>query len=258
MARMVATKAALSIRVDALADVDEKSEATAASIGIENRARLEARLRALENQADLSTLPFANSKVHQQSKFSMTPAKQYNAAADSVGADKMDLDQIPAERMEEDMDQIPAEVVSKKTKKDKKEKKEKEKKEKKEKKRAKAKQVADGEAGEAAAPDPEAADVSVTVAEEDASIPTTSDGKEKKKHKKRRVDGEEAPEKKVGLHNFTMVFMQAYNVFLSRKRRQHDHSMCCLSMLSFPYFTYIVQVKLPSELCMQNHIRVDY
>ena len=46
MARMVATKAALSIRVDALTEADEKSEPTAPTIGIENRAKLEARLRA--------------------------------------------------------------------------------------------------------------------------------------------------------------------------------------------------------------------
>ncbi|KAJ3532249.1 hypothetical protein NM688_g7452 [Phlebia brevispora] len=48
MARMVATKAALSIRVDALTDPDGKSEPAAPSIGLENRAKLESRLRALE------------------------------------------------------------------------------------------------------------------------------------------------------------------------------------------------------------------
>ena len=52
MARMVATKAALSIRVDALTDADGKSEPTAPSIGIENRAKLESRLRALEHQLE--------------------------------------------------------------------------------------------------------------------------------------------------------------------------------------------------------------
>ena len=50
MAHMVATKAALSIRVDALTDADGKSELTAPSIGIENRAKLESHLRALEHQ----------------------------------------------------------------------------------------------------------------------------------------------------------------------------------------------------------------
>ena len=51
---MVATKAALSIRVDALTDADGKSEPTAPSIGIENRAKLESRLRALEHQGELA------------------------------------------------------------------------------------------------------------------------------------------------------------------------------------------------------------
>ena len=54
MARMVATKASLSIRVDALTDADGKSEPTAPTIGLENRAKLESRLRALEHQNDLA------------------------------------------------------------------------------------------------------------------------------------------------------------------------------------------------------------
>ncbi len=53
MARMVATKAALSIRVDALTDADGKSEEMAPSIGLENRAKLESRLRALEHQGEM-------------------------------------------------------------------------------------------------------------------------------------------------------------------------------------------------------------
>ncbi|EMD41003.1 hypothetical protein CERSUDRAFT_71225 [Gelatoporia subvermispora B] len=71
MARMVATKAALSIRVDALTEVDDKSEATAPSIGLENRAKLEARLRALEGQADGASMRAAGSAFKQQ-RFQMT------------------------------------------------------------------------------------------------------------------------------------------------------------------------------------------
>lgn len=48
MARMVATKAALSIRLDALADADSKSSLDSATIGIDNRVKLEARLRQRE------------------------------------------------------------------------------------------------------------------------------------------------------------------------------------------------------------------
>lgn len=49
MARMVATKAALSIRLDALADADSKSSLDSATIGIDNRVKLEARLRQRES-----------------------------------------------------------------------------------------------------------------------------------------------------------------------------------------------------------------
>jgi nucleolar protein 58 len=87
MARMVATKAALSIRVDALSDADSKSSAAAATIGIENRAKLESRLRALEYRNDLTTTtPFKGEKKKEQPKVEMkTGVKQYNTAADAVG-----------------------------------------------------------------------------------------------------------------------------------------------------------------------------
>jgi len=87
MARMVATKAALSIRVDALSDADSKSSADSAFIGIENRAKLESRLRALEYRNDLTTTtPFKGEKKREQPRFEMkTDVKQYNTAADAVG-----------------------------------------------------------------------------------------------------------------------------------------------------------------------------
>lgn len=82
---MVATKAALSIRVDALTDADGKSEDQAPSIGIENRAKLESRLRTLENQGDLAgARRFADGGKKQQ-RFEMTgDTKTYNTAADAV------------------------------------------------------------------------------------------------------------------------------------------------------------------------------
>jgi nucleolar protein 58 len=209
MARMVATKAALSIRVDALADVDEKSEITAASIGIENRAKLESRLRALEHQSDLGSLPFASTS-RKQSKFEMTGAtKQYNTAADSVGADKMDLDPIPTERTP-----TGAAVEAVLDVKEERRKAKAEKKKAKEEKRAK-KAAKQAEAVEEAAATEEvdeeaaklekkrlkkeakkAAAAAVAAVVEEANAP--SNGAEKK-HKKRRVDEGEAPEKKVSL-----------------------------------------------------------
>ena len=87
MARMVSTKAALSISVDALSDPGSKSSADTASIGIENRAKLESRLRALEYRNDLTTaIPFKGEKKKEQPRSKMkTEVKLYNIAADAVG-----------------------------------------------------------------------------------------------------------------------------------------------------------------------------
>jgi nucleolar protein 58 len=85
MARMVATKAALSIRVDALTDADGKSESTAPSIGLENRSKLESRLRALEHQNGMSEVRRYADGGKQQQRFQMTgETKTYNTAADAV------------------------------------------------------------------------------------------------------------------------------------------------------------------------------
>ncbi|KIL00465.1 hypothetical protein PAXRUDRAFT_821663 [Paxillus rubicundulus Ve08.2h10] len=92
MARMVATKAALSIRVDALTDADGKSEEQAPSIGLANRAKLESRLRALEHQNDMSGVRRYADDGQKQQKFSMTgDIKTYNTAADAV-------DLVPTQR----------------------------------------------------------------------------------------------------------------------------------------------------------------
>ncbi|KIJ70393.1 hypothetical protein HYDPIDRAFT_77271 [Hydnomerulius pinastri MD-312] len=92
MARMVATKAALSIRVDALTDADGKSEDQAPSIGLENRAKLESRLRALEHQSDMSGVRRYADDGKKQQKFSMKGDTQtYNTAADAV-------DLVPTQR----------------------------------------------------------------------------------------------------------------------------------------------------------------
>ncbi|TDL29186.1 Nop-domain-containing protein [Rickenella mellea] len=85
MARMVATKAALSIRVDALTDADGKSEPMAPSIGIENRAKLESRLRRLELEGDAKGVRSFSTPGKKQPKFEMTgETKTYNTKADAV------------------------------------------------------------------------------------------------------------------------------------------------------------------------------
>jgi nucleolar protein 58 len=86
---MVATKAALSIRLDALADVDAKSEPSAPTIGMQNRAKLESRLRALEYRSDLNGVRNGAGadpslrKKHSKLELNNN-AQTYNTAADSV------------------------------------------------------------------------------------------------------------------------------------------------------------------------------
>ena len=91
MARMVATKAALSIRVDALSDADSRSDAAAAEVGITNRVKLESRLRALEHQAGIQSVRRVTAGAGRpQPKFEMTGgAGSYNTATDSVKLDSV-------------------------------------------------------------------------------------------------------------------------------------------------------------------------
>ncbi|KAK0205986.1 Nop domain-containing protein [Desarmillaria ectypa] len=86
MARMVATKAALSIRLDALADSDGKSEPDAPSIGLAHRAKLESRLRAMEYEDGATGVRrFAGNGKQQQQRFDMSgQTKTYNTKADDV------------------------------------------------------------------------------------------------------------------------------------------------------------------------------
>jgi len=84
---MVATKTALSVRVDALTDVDEKSTPSAPTIGLENRAKLEARLRSLEAESDaMGVRRFATGPKNQQRRIKLgSAAPTYNPATDAVG-----------------------------------------------------------------------------------------------------------------------------------------------------------------------------
>ena len=92
MARMVATKAALSIRVDALSDADSRSDAAASEVGITNRVKLESRLRALEHRAGIQSVRKVTSGTSRPTpKYDMNGGSNgsnangaYNAGADSV------------------------------------------------------------------------------------------------------------------------------------------------------------------------------
>jgi len=83
---MVATKTALSARVDALTDADEKSTPSAPTIGLENRAKLEGRLRLLEAESDATGVRRFATGPNQQKRIKFgSAAPTYNPAADAVG-----------------------------------------------------------------------------------------------------------------------------------------------------------------------------
>ncbi|GAA96479.1 uncharacterized protein L969DRAFT_103421 [Mixia osmundae IAM 14324] len=86
MARMVATKAALSIRLDALADADTRSGEEAPSIGLAARAKLESRLRFLQEGMGIQSVRRADrSDRGNQAPFEMRgTGATYNSAADSL------------------------------------------------------------------------------------------------------------------------------------------------------------------------------
>lgn len=128
ISRSLAAKTALAIRCDALGDGQDNT------MGLENRAKLEARLRGLEGKelgrfaGSAKGKPKTESYDKDRKKGAaglITPAKTYNTAADSV------IDQKSDSAMDEDKQELSV-ADKKKEKKEKKEKKKKEKKEKKE------------------------------------------------------------------------------------------------------------------------------
>lgn len=94
MARMVATKTALSVRIDALSDADTKSSEGAPIQGIENRAKLESRLRMLEQGMGITSVRraggaqgagAASGMNKQAGKFELkSNGATYNAGADTL------------------------------------------------------------------------------------------------------------------------------------------------------------------------------
>ncbi|KAJ3413102.1 Nucleolar protein 58 [Chytridiales sp. JEL 0842] len=81
IARTVATKAALSIRVDAMGESD------APQVGLQMRAKVEERLRQLEGKAK-NAAGASSKNNNKQKKFEASPAKSYNTASDAVSKPK--------------------------------------------------------------------------------------------------------------------------------------------------------------------------
>lgn len=125
MARMVATKAALSVRIDALSDADTKSAEDAPIAGIEHRVKLESRLRALEQGMGIQSVrrsTVGTSMNRQNGKPTMNGnGATYNPAADALIPSQPSSSKVEADDsvMETDADAS----TLKKSKKDKKDKK---------------------------------------------------------------------------------------------------------------------------------------
>ncbi|GAV55221.1 hypothetical protein ZYGR_0AS05450 [Zygosaccharomyces rouxii] len=129
IARVLAAKAAVSLRYDALAEDRDDS----GDVGLESRSKVENRLSQLEGR-DLRTTPKV---VREAKKVEISEARAYNADADTASA-------APAKsEADSDDEESESEQEEKKSKKEKKEKKEK--KDKKDKKEKKRKRDEDGE-----------------------------------------------------------------------------------------------------------------
>lgn len=130
IARMLATKSAIALRVDALGETEN------ADVGIEGRTKVETRIRMLENRANARVNRDKSS--FKQEKFQFNKSSTYNAENDAVMTEsapvsppeepskkrKAEEEEKPAEAEE---DEQPKAKKAKKEKKDKKDKKEKKK-----------------------------------------------------------------------------------------------------------------------------------
>ncbi|GAA5939680.1 hypothetical protein JCM1841_001149 [Sporobolomyces salmonicolor] len=200
MARMVATKAALSIRLDALADADSKSSLDSATIGIENRAKLESRLRQLEaglGHTSLRSLAKANGQGEKQKRFEMKGnGAGYNAGADAVSLVPTGVE--PGNGADEGVEKMAVEETEEQRRK-------REKKEKKERRKSeKGVEADEGDEDEAAKKErkrlkkeaKKAADAAAAAGGESAS-PAKKEKKDKKKRKAESDDEEGGKSKKV-------------------------------------------------------------
>merc|ERR1712196_429104 len=113
ISRVLAAKCALSIRVDALGDTSK------ATIGLEDRVKVEERLRQLEGKSSGKVNKAAKSKSQLEKYDAPTDTSGYNDAADStLKSSKKRKKKKKAEAVSEDEDEEPKKKKKKKSKKD--------------------------------------------------------------------------------------------------------------------------------------------
>ncbi|KAK4213254.1 hypothetical protein QBC37DRAFT_400766 [Rhypophila decipiens] len=129
MARQLASKVALGVRTDALAEFDDDAtDETRAALGIKARARLENNLRQMEGKPLLAKGSNPNEIAVSAPKWDVKEARKYNADADGVvGTEpaKKPLIEVVDEEMKDAEDESEDEAAKKAKKKAKKEGKEK-------------------------------------------------------------------------------------------------------------------------------------
>ena len=134
IARMLATKAALGLRVDALAEWSAEGEGNAdlvteeekAALGVENRLKIERRLASLEGKPlrskGVAIAP--NGVSFTPGKWEVKEARKYNPDADGLAGDEPAAAELTSKKSKKDMPKLIEEVAegpaSKKSKKDKK------------------------------------------------------------------------------------------------------------------------------------------
>jgi nucleolar protein 58 len=126
MARMVAAKAALATRVDALTEPSEENPSAeiVPELGLEQRAKLESQLRRLEGRAvhavvkdKSNTQQFKKSSASPVNLVSMVPAAGYNAQTDNTITSNGDAAESPsAEKTKEKKKKSKEEKAEKKKK----------------------------------------------------------------------------------------------------------------------------------------------
>ncbi|KAJ3392420.1 hypothetical protein HDU84_004126 [Entophlyctis sp. JEL0112] len=111
VARTVATKCALSIRVDALGETEGPT------VGLTMRAKMEDRLRQLEGKAKGTVGSATKGKKEGQKKFEFKQNKSYNSAADVAMSEPSDSTPVKSSsKRKADGDQAPSADESKKLK----------------------------------------------------------------------------------------------------------------------------------------------
>ena len=87
IARVLAAKASLAVRVDALSDANTKGVSNG-ELGTADRAKIEHRLRVLERQTTTSSFGSVRGKPGASKKYDFVSTKNYNPSADVQGLEK--------------------------------------------------------------------------------------------------------------------------------------------------------------------------